>query len=196
MGNQTTRIAIVGNGPTERDHSALIDSCDTVFRMNKCGSFGKGTGTKLDKLVICNTVTPLLFMAGHNGYLGRTDHIWLSHHPAYLTFLADYQKLDPKTVRDYASFARKMNPTKTFTFCDPVRAVKLFHNIAKKAHKGFVAPSTGAILLHEVFENIWTPNHEVFMVGFTHKGWKGHPWDAERALAQSYIDAGKLVHLI
>ncbi len=54
-----------------------------------------------------------------------------------------------------------------------------------------IEPSSGFLAIVYAF---WcNPAVTLHLFGFTHQGWDGHPWEAERRTVDGFVEAGKVV---
>ena len=63
----------------------------------------------------------------------------------------------------------------------------------------YVVPSSGMIVVAQVLADVLADpgrdRDQVFLAGFSHQGWDGHPFAAERQLIEAHVASGKLVRL-
>ena len=55
-------------------------------------------------------------------------------------------------------------------------------------------PSTGMIMTEQLVQTR-QPGDVIYLCGFAHSGWDGHPWEAEKALTNSYVDQGFIIRV-
>ncbi len=198
------RVVVVGNGPVDRDIRPILSRADWVVRFNKFRSYGGNSGTRTDAVAVCNTGRPAKGML--------SDGEWLAH-PA----LAEAQQV--LCVRDVHKFEElrpgilARHPDLDDFFEDFTDA---FHALAEETGKGFrvidravhervdaqialigaeyVVPSSGMIVIEDLLsaDDVDGP---VQVVGFSHQGWELHPFAAERALVDRYVQEGRVVRL-
>jgi hypothetical protein len=182
-------IALVGNGPVSQDYRSFVGEHDVVVRMNLCANRDK-TGDKTDFIALVNTGRPVFEICdkaeAFEPARRNCKKIWLVRHPSIAASLRkDFfsEKDDPYEGRDFSfHITRKFAPTPCETFAA---------NIWQDANKIIAAeggggkqPSTGLLTFLRLQELY--PGKIVNLFGFTHEGWKGHPWDAERKFFGSH----------
>lgn len=186
-------IFLVGNGPTS-DLNDIIDRADLVVRMNTVPTFGKTTGTKTDILVLVNTGSPGLELLSLKGVMSN---------PAFK--LAREIRLPVCPER--AAVRRAAHPersnqmsewshlTKHEVYRDKIITNVHGHIAAKlEAKLNSPVPSTGMTITEQFVTN-FQRGHKIHLCGFEHKGWDGHPWEAEKALTNSYVDQGLIIRV-
>ncbi|MHB0951800.1 MAG: DsbA family protein [Allorhizobium sp.] len=199
------RIVIVGNGDIPDGVAETIDAADLVIRFNECRSFGRG-GSRTDVLAVCNTGRPALAMLSSAEWRqSRPVHdcsaIWSVRDPgkfrelhAYL--MADHPELDDfcdDYTGDLAAFAADSG--KSHSVID--RDIHESLDDALIAHKpgDYIVPSSGMVVIGHILASGDFAGDAVFLTGFGHQGWSGHPFAAERRLVDSYVAAGRLTRL-
>ena len=199
------RIMIVGNGEIAEGLAELIDAADLVMRFNDCRSVGRGGG-KTDIVTVCNTGRPGKAMTEGSGWacnksVWLASSIWcvrdprkfkamqsgiLRDHPELEDFCDDY-------TDDFADYARQNG--KDFHIVPAATHEALDRKFADYASEPYVVPSTGAVAITEVLDHYRDPGDQVFLAGFGHQGWDGHPWAAEKAWVEDLIRHGLLARL-
>ncbi len=199
------RIVIVGNGEVPQGAAEAIDAADMVVRFNECRNFGL-SGSRTDVVAVCNTGRPALMML--------SSPEWRASRP-----VADCREI--WSVRDPEKF-RELHPVLMLTrpeladFCDDYTdAFAAFASDAGKVHAvidrfvheavdaalapfdpgDYVVPSSGMVVVARILAQVEEAGDAVVLTGFSHEGWDGHPFAAERRLVDSYIAAGRLSRL-
>lgn len=199
------RIVIVGNGEVPQGAAEAIDAADMVVRFNECRNFGS-SGSRTDVVAVCNTGRPALTML--------SSPEWRASRP-----VADCREI--WSVRDPEKF-RALHPALMLTrpeladFCDDYTdALAAFAGDIGKTHViidrsvheavdaalvpfepgDYVVPSSGMVVVASVLAQAEDVGDDVVLTGFSHEGWDGHPFAAERRLVDSYIAAGRLSRL-
>ena len=186
-------IFLVGNGPTT-DLNQIVNKADLVVRMNKAPSFGVTTGTKTDILVLVNTGVPgseLLSKRGvrANRAFSVAKEIRM---PVCPERAAERLARYPERAHQLTEFshltALPIYRDKTISFVpgDLVAALE--------AKLDSPMPSTGMIMTEQLVMNR-QPGDVLYLCGFAHQGWDGHPWAKEKALTNSYVDQGFIVRV-
>lgn len=196
------RIAVVGNGDIEASSAALIDACDLVVRFNQCVSYGKG-GNRCDVVAVCNMGRPGLAMIHSREWRAHpavqaASQIWsvrdarkfdemradiLQREPGLTDFFDDY-------TGDFARFARQEGKH----HCLIPRALhdNLDRRLSALSSDPYICPSTGLIAIAHVLKSIAKKGDAVMIAGFSHQGWSGHPFAAERQLLDALETEGKI----
>ncbi|MBW0371389.1 Urease operon accessory protein [Ensifer adhaerens] len=198
-------IVIVGNGSFADADALVIDSCDLVIRFNDCRSVGDG-GKRTDVVAVCNTGRPAAAMIGQPAWRNNsavknagtilcvregTKFAELKQqlaiqHPSLDDFCDDY-------TGEFADFA--LNNGKNFTVIP-----RRFHDhtdleLRTLTPGSYIVPSSGLITIAYVVGEVAGPDDTVLLSGFSHRGWNGHPFDAERKLVERLIDQGHVRRL-
>ncbi|MFZ2099871.1 MAG: hypothetical protein WAU86_04835 [Oricola sp.] len=166
-------IAVVGNGPVSAASADEIDLADLVIRFNyaaHCGCAGRRT----DVLALNSTLkSPSLVARGkpiNRLALRNAREIWLRDDKrdvaGALAFGLPVVEIDPDTV------AR-------------TRDILVAHG----ANGENLVTSLGASTLRFILDR---SDANIVLYGFTHRGWTGHRWDAEKAWVDGLIAAGRI----
>lgn len=196
------KYAIVGNGPISADHSLQIDICDFVIRMNTCTSYGGWAGTKTDCIALGNIGenAASVMRAEYNQHLEDVAEVWLGHNPLLHAEIAEeVEKVSPQTARyfdDYSILATGPDYSgKRVRVVDYYTSAALMSKLRARQEMPFMLASVGMSVVEEVVQVLRRSNDEVFVAGFTHRGWWGHPWDGERAILDEYAKRGLVTRL-
>jgi hypothetical protein len=199
------KIIIVGNGRIEDGLARFIDAADMVMRFNDCRSIGPGGG-RTDIVAVCNTGRPGKAMTEGESWTGNhavrlARSIWcvrdpdkframepdiLRAHPELDDFCDDY-------THGFAAFAR--DHAKQFHVIPGATHDALDRELAAHAPAPHVVPSTGLVAIAEFLNHFRQPSDRIFITGFSHQGWDGHPWQAEEAWMDDVMDRGELIRL-
>lgn len=202
------RIMIVGNGDVPEGAAASIDAADRVIRFNGSRNFG-AAGHRTDVVAVCNTGRPAKAMLsgpwGDSAAVRACSEIWSVR--------------DPKKFADMRAPLRVSHP-ELDDFCDDY--TEGFAEFAQRAGKGhrvvsrlmheavdealvpfdpgpYVVPSSGMIVVAQVLADVLSDperrQDQIILTGFSHEGWDGHPFAAERRLIETHIASGKLTRL-
>lgn len=180
------RVAIVGNGDIEPGYSDYIDGFDFVVRFNACRTYGM-SGKKIDALCLVNTTDQGHFALEPSGIDcdadAATKLFWLARAPSVIkaeqarcvdSYLAS-------TWRDHThALIEKRIRGRAYEFI-PERTYRVIEfELKKRGSTEFQQPSTGILGLTHALLTL--KPKELVLFGFTHEGWKWHPWEAERHL--------------
>lgn len=198
-------IAIVGNGSFARSDADAIDRCNLVIRFNDCRSVGVG-GSRTDVVAVCNTGRPASAMIRQSAWrekaaIGLATGIWCVrdyekfaelkprlavHYPDLDDFCDDY-------TSEFAQFATES--AKTLTVIPRRYHDQIDQELQARLIGNYVVPSSGLIAISYVIGEVADDDDTVLLAGFSHEGWSGHPFAAERDLVEGYIVKGQLRRL-
>lgn len=195
-------VIIVGNGEIADGLADVIDAADLVLRFNDCRSVGPGGG-RTDIVAVCNTGRPGKAMTEEanwacNKSVWLASSIWCVRDPAKFkamrpVILRDHPELDDfcdDYTDGFADYARQNG--KDFHLIPAATHDALDRTLAAHAPEPYVVPSTGAVAIAEFLAHYRKPDDQIFLTGFGHQGWDGHPWAAERAWVDDLIQRGLL----
>jgi hypothetical protein len=183
-------FALVGNGAVDCRHAVDIDRHDFVVRFNGCQHYGS-TGLKTDVLVLVNT--------GPQGYrlattpeainpraLASAKQIYFPKSPGLVRELAVLHPEDVENWTDHSGALMKRIGARPHRFLDDGNfwdaQYLLEQSGATKRHE----PSTGMLMLSAIHRQRKLRRYTVTLYGFSHEGWIGHAWDAERVVVDSW----------
>ena len=196
------RIAIVGNGPLERDRSAEIGASDLVIRFNMCENFGRNTGTRADVLALSNTgKTGRRF--GTQKVLDRipafpaASQIWLPRNPGVYSArkakIPFYDRAGRLGNTDFGPDILRRAAHRRVVVFDAALNDGLAAKMQQCGGSPDDMPSTGLLVIEYVLEQMKLPQaREVVLYGFSHTGNSWHAWDTERRLIEQYVSAGRV----
>ncbi|WP_184360701.1 Urease operon accessory protein [Rhizobium sp. BK602] len=191
---------IVGNGEIAEGVASEIDAADTVVRFNDCRSFGAG-GSRTDIVAVCNTGRPARAMLGSAEWrksppVAAASEIWSVRDPVKFAALRTSLALSHPELDDFCD-----DYTDQFTaFCRATgkRHVVIDQSVhervdeALSAHEpgSYVVPSSGLVAIGALM--LLYPDDDIAVTGFSHTGWDGHPFAAEKRLVDFYVSLGRL----
>ncbi len=196
---------IVGNGDIPEQAADYIDDADLVIRFNDCRSMGNG-GRRTDVIAVCNTGRPALAMlAGgfwtSSGAVKEAGEIWCVRDPGKFADLRGPLALSHPELDDFCddytdgfqAFGRATGKAVRVIGRDIHEALDLELQALDAAL--YVSPSTGMVAIAETVERVAGPDDAVFLAGFGHAGWNGHPFHAERLLVDRFVREGRVSRL-
>ncbi|MBX9455921.1 MAG: Urease operon accessory protein [Rhizobium sp.] len=202
----TRRVMIVGNGDIGDGLADAIDAADLVMRFNDCRSVGAGGG-RTDIVVVCNTGRPGKAMTESaawacNKSVWLASAIWCVRDPAKFRAMTEDIRRDHPELDDFcddytdgfADYARKN--AKDFHIIPAATHEALDGTLAAYLPGTYVVPSTGAVAIAEFLAHYRKPGDDIFLAGFGHQGWDGHPWAAERVWVDELMATGTLARLV
>lgn len=181
---------VVGNGDIGQQARDTISDAHAVMRFNDCRSASEDAG-RTDIVVVCNTGRPGKKMLG--------EPAWRDH-PSVRAAQAIWCVRDPAKFADIRTELAVTHP-ELDDFCDDYTggfrvfaesADKAFRVIPRAIHERldaalaafspepYVVPSTGLVAIADLIENHLGEDDRIAIAGFSHQGWDGHPWNAER----------------
>lgn len=180
-------IALVGNGPVEKHNARQIDRHPFVVRFNCCKHFGE-SGTKIDALVFVPTGPSGEINASsqvNSVAIEKTKEFWFTK--SLDLILEEKSKplageADISIWNDWSEEIRKLHfrgrPYRQF-------GSAIYHYTKQRlAALGAIEPfepSSGILTL--IYLKTIRPWEKIMLFGFTHEGWRGHAWEAERQIA-------------
>jgi hypothetical protein len=186
------RVAVVGNGEIEPGYSDYIDGFDFVVRFNACQTYGT-SGKKIDALCLVNTTDQEHFAVEPSGIDCNADAatklFWLARAPSVINAeRARWLDSDPylaSTWRDHSdTLIEKRIRGRAYEFI-PERTYRVIEfELKKRGSTESQQPSTGLLGLTHALLTL-RPK-ELVLFGFSHEGWKWHPWEAERQLIDTW----------
>jgi len=218
-------LVIVGNAPLDRDFSEIIDSCDCVIRFNNCKNYIINSGKKTDILILNNTGnlssqnTLNLMLKNRTKeeiknelpYMKNVKHVWFIR-PDMIFLNGFIKNMFPKdnAFRDKELASFKIIGTRDL-ITEMIKAQKISKNKVRVITKHLymrvwdklilygtadaIVPSTGVLGIEMILDDPNFHDYEKYIVGFSWKGWNGHPWQAEKLLVNKYIKNGTLTVL-
>jgi len=181
---------VVGNGDIGPNAREAIAGAHAVVRFNDCRSAGEDAA-RTDIVVVCNT--------GRPGKKMLEDPTWRAH-PSVVAAGEIWCVRDPAKFDEMRAPLAATHP-ELDDFCDDYSegfrayagsAGKGFRVIPRGVHERldealaafspapYVTPSTGLVTIADLIESRMQADDRIGLAGFSHQGWDGHPWDAER----------------
>lgn len=199
------RIVIVGNGQVAAGAAATIDAADFVVRFNLSRNTGQ-SGTRTDAVAVCNTGRPANEMLDgpewrESAPVRASREIWSVRDPEKFAGLRPQLAISHPELDDFCDdrtedFARFAAESGKLHRIIPA-AVHEAADVALAAHSpgAYVVPSSGLVTLFHVLSTPEYSGSDIFLTGFSHEGWDGHPFAAERRLVAGLAAEGRL-HLL
>ena len=199
------RIAIVGNGEILEGAADIIDCSDLVIRFNDCRSIGSG-GEKTDIVAVCNTGRPGKVMTEDAAWratpgVSQASAIWSVRHPV------KFAEMQPSLVQDWpelddfcADYSDGFAAIAASSGKDHLVIPREVHDELDRVLKivtvdPYVCPSSGLLAIAYVLSLKGAEDDTVVIAGFSHEGWHGHPFHAEKQLVSAFEAAGRLTNL-
>jgi hypothetical protein len=198
-------IMIVGNGDIAQEVAPVIDGADMVIRFNGARNF-ETAGNRTDVVAVCNTGRPAKAML--------SDTAWCESVPVR-DCSAIWSVRDPQKFMEIKPDILENFPDLTDFFDDYTEDFERFSAHRGKAHvvfsaqthdgvekeikayqpERYVVPSSGIMVMAHVLNDPAFADDEIAFTGFSHQGWNGHPFEAERQLVNAYVASGRLTRL-
>jgi hypothetical protein len=188
------KIALVGNGPVNTSLADEIDAHDLVIRINRAPNWGVA-GRKTDILAIVNWSNP-----GHWIAAGKTPthpeaakaaEIWFPMSPDQIASWTHRTDPESKTENvDATDLLQEMFKDRTCKILPAFAWNDAIISLRSLGAKDEQMPSTGIVVLQYLLKA--HPNSRITTYGFSHEGWSGHPWEAEKALFDNLIQCGRI----
>ncbi|MET3611898.1 hypothetical protein ABID16_000203 [Rhizobium aquaticum] len=181
---------VVGNGDIGPQARAAISDAHAVMRFNDCRSAGEDA-ERTDIVVVCNTGRPGKKMLEEPAWrahpsVAAANEIWCVRDPAkFAEMRAPLAVTHPELddfCDDYTDGFRDYAEAEGKGFRIIPRAVheRLDEALSAFSPAPYVTPSTGLVTIADLIENRMDADDRIGLAGFSHQGWDGHPWAAER----------------
>lgn len=198
-------IMVVGNGDIPEGVAGTVDAGDLVFRFNECRSFGPG-GSRTDVVAICSTGRPARRMIASplwrdSRAVQEASAIWSVRDPQKFAELRTVLALSHPELEDFCDdLSQDFEAFATERGKAHYVVPRAMHEAADSAlldhdPDPYVVPSSGLIVITELLNNPAYAADSISIAGFSHEGWDGHPFSAERRLVEAYVAAGRLTRL-
>lgn len=187
------RYALFGNAPIE-DPMIVANWADRVTQLNTCRHLGKIGLEKTNQIVITNTGPPAREIqdsvcAAIPMEKRKDVTIWLARNEVF-----SHKKMQTLKARGNRFHTKFAVGTRVGDF-DPsfvVREMPL--DLTSKMEADLIGdgmpegsqPSTGFVAFYHLLSQMGAGD-ELALVGFTHKGWYGHPWAIEEKWLKPYL---------
>jgi len=198
-------IVVVGNAPVAKDHTALVDRARWVYRFNRLDNYGHNTGTRTDFWILAShrVVLGQLAAAGHPGStkdappfreVARAVQRILFAVPCLFRPLSESAQRSDLAERAAAarSFLRTIDSTDTPAAIHTYQRSVLAHLDPALCSPERPSPSNGYLTIASLIEHSALHQCNIAVIGFTWKGWQGHPWEAEERALRSFAANGQL----
>lgn len=196
---------VVGNGDIGPQARAAISDAHAVMRFNDCRSAGEDAA-RTDIVVVCNTGRPGKKMLEEPQWrehpsVRAAQAIWCVRDPAKFAEMRVPLSIDHPELDDFCDdytggfrvFAE--NEGKAFRVIPRQVHDRLDRALSAFSPAPYVVPSTGLVAIADLINNHLDPEDHIGLAGFSHQGWDGHPWDAERQYLEP-LEASGLVKRI
>lgn len=181
---------VVGNGDIGPKAREAIAEAQAVVRFNDCRSAGEDAA-RTHIVVVCNTGRPGMRMLEGPAWrehpsVKAADEIWCVRDPEKFAEMRTPLSVSHPELGDFCD-----DYTEGFRACAEAEG-KGFRVIPRAVHERldaalsvfspapYVTPSTGLVTIADLIENRMEADDRIGLAGFSHQGWDGHPWDAER----------------
>lgn len=196
------RIVLVGNAELCLDYAPFVDDSDLVIRFNLPATWGAGSGKRFDIWVIANGKGGRHFARqqsfANSPFRDLAREIWFPrplgvHRTISLDPNFGGHEHDLPAAEDAGNLILRRNhlrqPVQRFWSDFYLRCIGKLYALAD-AGTTVLMPSAGFLATHYVLEE--QTDAEIFLIGFTFKGWAGHPWQLEENNIQSLQANGRL----
>ncbi|MGG7516533.1 Urease operon accessory protein [Allorhizobium undicola] len=196
---------IVGNGEVAADAAPFIDACDMVIRFNGCRNFGLA-GRRTDIVALCNTGRPAKAMLEDETWraseaVKAASALWMVRDPAHFEalrtgILARHPELDD-FFDDYTAAFAGLCASQGKQHVVIPGAIHGEAVAQLRLHDGDpgVVPSSGMIVITHLLNDPAYRQDKIMLTGFSHEGWEGHPFAAEKRLIDALVAAGRVSRL-
>lgn len=176
---------MVGNGDVPQYYSQKIDANDMVIRFNTCANYGN-SGVRTDALVLVNFGESGRRLAWEDcidpDALASAREFWIPNPPS---ILPEDRRRHP--CEDYTAdlIARRIGE-RPWKYLHADAYWEAQAALARLGASRCTRVSTGMQTLFHMRRFI--PSSLVTLYGFSHEGWDGHPWEAERKQIDQWED--------
>ena len=198
-----TKIAIVGNAPSDVDYADDIDASELVVRFNNAYGFEQHRGSRIDDLYLVNCGGQPLEWLQTEGFWDQS-HIVATPHITLPIASGSEENTFPSTLRapsdnvDGLNFEIAMRvrlegmgkTVRTLPFSTYLQACELVSG--PRSATLIAEPSTGFLAIYHYLKNTG-PDDVITLFGFGFAGWQGHAWHRERAWVEHRQYNGRLV---
>ena len=197
------KLVIVGNADLPKDYSEQIDAADFVLRFNEPRELNGWSGTRIDSLMMCNSGKPMQLKLWNTDFLEssffrKTQQVTLVYHPDIMRIYFAQPKILSRIFK-----GRRVDWTK--------QAIEIFGRLGKdiviKSPQFYLEacaeinitgsllkkyfPSTGYLGIWDCLRRFDLTVWDIYLCGFTWKGWKWHNWSIEEQWVRARVDEGK-----
>lgn len=192
-GHRQPRIALVANSEDTRTQGALIDSHDEVIRFNRCTNFGLA-GTKITTLVFVNTGEAGLRYGDQPDSVNpiavaRTREFWFTKKPELISTERERRLAAGEDAQHWIDYSDRLIANRVqsrpYSFFETRIYAEGCALIRAAGACRLSEPSSGLLTLLHLRSAF--PSAAVSLFGFSHRGWSGHAWDAERKVINGWI---------
>lgn len=186
-------LAIIGNAPVSSDYTMRVEGTSLVVRFNHLNNRNTGTGSRIDIWVI----------ASHPWLLERFTSLHMASNDEPLPDIPQLEQsrtqlwfpippVPPAVVRRHTLPSRAQRKTAIRSFMSSVLRDFTtptiidfdagFYNQLRPDTwpRECVMPSNGYLITKLLLESNQFALYEKAVLGFTWKGWIGHPWEHEK----------------
>jgi hypothetical protein len=199
------KLLIVGNGPIFTDYSRLLNESDVIVRFNNANKIGNYDDGRQTILALSNTGGPGKFFFNHE-YLGssndfkkceiilvpRVEKCHAEHFNVVRNSFPWYNEAELKCYHEKI-IPYLIEQNKKTIVIDENFNYKCFNELKHVFSKPFICPSTGFMVVKFLLDYSDYSDYEVHLIGFGFRGWKGHPWAAEKKITQKYAAENRLI---
>jgi hypothetical protein len=196
---------IVGNGDIGDTARETIAEASFVMRFNDCRS-AREDAARTDIVVVCNTGRPGRKMLEEpewraHASVKAAQAIWCVRDPEKfaemrLPLAESHPELDD-FCDDYTEGFRVFaeNEGKSFRIIPREVHERLDAALSAFSPAPYVVPSTGLVAIADLIANHLADEDRIALAGFSHQGWDGHPWDAERQYLKPLEASGLVMRI-
>ncbi|OLY44048.1 glycosyltransferase family 29 protein [Bartonella apis] len=202
MKTQKRRFIVVGNADLPRDLSREIDSADYVLRFNQPRLLDGWSGSKTSCLMMCNSGKPMQEKLEDPTFLEckffkQAELITFVYHPyimktyfarpRLLSQLFKHRRVDwtKQAIKVLGEAGKDILIKSAQFYLDACAEIGIKD---EKLKEWF--PSTGYLGIWDFLHHYDLTEWEIYICGFTWKGWKHHAWSTEERWVRERVNEG------
>ena len=186
---------LLGNAAIEDEALARQGEwADVIVQMNKCRHLGRVPMAKTSHVVVTNTGSPtagivrFFLKATGRKLLPETRLLFTRNERFYAEKMERLRRAGSAWAPKFeVTFQKNMVEGKApILEVDHAFSEALEARMRAEGMHEWQMPSTGMVAF-AWFEATLAPGDAIRLIGFTHEGWGGHPWAAEKRLLAPYM---------
>jgi hypothetical protein len=185
------KVLIIGNSEPAANHACLLEEAEVVVRFNNKQYKIMPDHIKTTCLSIVNTGAvghALLQDIRSNAFYSKAHTILFArsqrthqNHLLHNPLRDQYPKEEAMDVSQWYEEEIVRDGKEVVRLSDELNQ-SCFRLIQSRTHRPFICPSSGFLVVWSFLNDARYKGYEKHVVGFSFKGWWGHPWEAEKEI--------------